>query len=610
MNTSPFAGQQRMTMSLWPGVILSLLVAVAAIPLLVRGPSCGHDFDFHLQSWFAVRAVWHSGILVPHWVPGANYGAGEPRFVFYPPLSWLLGALLGLLLPWQLVPGVLTAVCLGGAALAMYRVSRRFLAHGPAVLAAGLYALSPYLLFGVYERSAYGEVLAAGWIALLLGAVLEPQLPVLRAALLLAALWYTNAPAAVMGCYFLLFFVLARALRRSRKDFLRSVFRDLLRAALALLLGCGLAADYLLPAWYEQRFVAISRAVGPGMRVEDSFLFGHTGEPFHDAVLRSASWLAVLTLGAGLLAGSALLLRRSGLVAAERGSQRECVTNSTEPRLVLLLTLLLLSVLLLTLPFSARLWHLLPELAFLQFPWRLLLPASAAAALLLACALSPALMGKKSLQLFVFGGAALSLLLVNSWAGRTLYRPCDDEDNIAAQQQLLQPSPPGDAPGFEGTDEYAAADSDNGAIQQGLPAVRLLPAPDSDEGDDTNAANPPWQHEKAVPGVVSINRWQPEILRVQVRPAAPAYAVLRLERFPAWRVLLNGQPCGRACVPREDGLVTIRLPGGRLSTIDASYGLTGDVMLGRVASALTLALSLALMAAFPMGRTRRRAQLL
>ncbi len=575
-------------------LFVALLVALAGtLPLLLRGPSCGHDFDFHLQSWLATAAAWHAGIVSPRWLPGANYGAGEPRFIFYPPASWLLGAGLGLLLPWTLVPAAFAALCFAGAGAAMHQLGRRFLSLPGAALAAALYALSPYLLFTAFERSASGELLAAVPMPLLVEALLLPRLPVVRTALLLAALWFTNAPAAVMGCYLLLFATLYRTAAAGLELWGRGKRKArahpppgsallgsaLLRGGAALVLGCTLAADYLLPAWYEQRFVAIDRAVGAGMRVDDSFLFGHTGEPFHDAVLHSASWLAVVTLGVGAAAGGLLLLRK-----APAPGNGPSVRVPDQPRdAVPFLTLLLAVCFVLQLHVSRGLWHTLPELGFLQFPWRLLLPASVAAALLAARVLFPrpgARAHLPVLALAVLYGAGAA-----SWAARTRFQPCDDEDKVSAQLQLLR-----DGRGFEGTDEYAPRGSDNGEIQPGLPPVRLLRAPDGDEGDDSHeddsGENPGWrpQPETAVPGAVYVRFWAAAALEVAVHPARDAFAVLRLERFPAWEIRLNGLPCGQACVPRDDGLVTVHVPGNRWSTIQATDGPTADILWGRTLS--------------------------
>ncbi len=545
----------------------------ATLPLLLHGASCGQDFDFHLQSWLAVRAAWHAGLFIPHWVPAANYSAGEARFVFYPPLSWLLGALLGLVLPWTWVPAAFTAVCIAGAAAAMHTVAGRFCPEPQAALASVLYALSPYLLFTGLERTAFGELLAAVWMPLLLDALLRERLPIARTAGLVAATWYTNAPAGVMACYMVLFATVWVAARGPDR------IAPLLRGGAALTLGCALAADFLLPSWYEQRWVSIARAVGPGMRVEDSSLFAHTGESYHNQVLFTASCIAVATLGAGLLSWAVLKLAPRGL------GGKQTRTSHLPGGLLLLILLLQFRV-------SDPLWNLLPELHFLQFPWRLLLPASAATALLLSLALAQTYT-KMRFPLLPMLALVYAVGIV-TWAAHTRYQPCDEQDNVTAQIALLQ-----SGTGFEGTDEYTASGSDNGEIQQGLPSVRLLREPGADEGDDTAAVNPAWKLTSEasvlgeIAGEVHVVQWQPESFLVRIRPATPAYAVLRLERFPAWKILLNGHPCGNACIAREDGLLTVQVPGGQPSMIEGRYTVTGDVWLGRGLSALVLVMLLA-----------------
>src|SRR5580704_7262014 len=115
--------------------VLCAAAFVAILPMLLRGPSCGHDFEFHLLSWLeAANQFAHFGY--PHWAFTPAWGAGEPRFIFYPPLSWMLGAALGLILPWVWVPVVLTFLLLSATGLATFALARRLLAPAAATLAA------------------------------------------------------------------------------------------------------------------------------------------------------------------------------------------------------------------------------------------------------------------------------------------------------------------------------------------------------------------------------------------------------------------------------------------------------------------------------------------
>jgi 6-pyruvoyl-tetrahydropterin synthase related domain len=544
---------------------------IAALPLAWRGTSCGHDFDFHLESWMEVLWHWREGVVYPHWAASANYGAGEPRFVFYPPLSWMLGALLSLVMPWIRVPLVFTMVALAAMGATFYRMAREWMPENNAAVTACLYVVNPYVLFVAYQRAAYGELLAAAWMPLLVLFALRSKQSMLGLAVVIAGLWLTNAPAAVMGCYALVVIVAVAVIVERRRALIG-------RAAGGTALGLGLAGFYLVPAIYEQRWVEIQRAIGEGMRVEDSFLFGHTGEAFHDQVLRAASWIAVLVLAATAIAAIISFRAR-------------------KQRLWLPLVTLAVIIACLLLPFSDAAWQDAPEMRFLQFPWRWLLLLSLVLAALVGLALREGA-GTRGTNLLRVGTVVVVAGCVSGMAWMYFWQPCDEEDNVRAQMATFRDG------GFQGTDEYTAAPADNDAIQQDLPRIRVVETADGDEVNGAAAQNPEWQAGSAdlQPSEIQIRRWDSERMSATVRSGS-GFAVLRVMDYPAWRVTVNGARVG-ARPRRDDGLMVVPVAAG-VSEIEVRYGATPDMWAGRILSLMAAILWIGLAGLAARGRRQR-----
>jgi hypothetical protein len=252
-----------------------------------------------------------------------NFGAGEPRFIFYPPLTWMLGAALGLTLHWTLVPAALTFLLLAATGLAIRALARQVLllirpfgvatgdektTAGPhsapagaatfaqgrlstplrfaqddsfvvsqlseaesiearATLAGCAALFSGYALFSAYERCAFGELCGGLWIPLLLLFALrdrQPYAPLGRRALDGSALPLSMALA---GAWLsdapagVMASYLLAAVALAAALLARSWF-PVVRATIAAALGISLSAFYLLPAAWEQRWVNILRSTG------------------------------------------------------------------------------------------------------------------------------------------------------------------------------------------------------------------------------------------------------------------------------------------------------------------------------------------------------------
>lgn len=567
----------------WIGPALILLsAAVATSPILLHRPFCGDDFEFHIVSWFDVNQSWRHGVLYPHWLQAANFGAGEPRYMFYSPLTWVLGAALGFVLPWQAVPAALVFLLLAGTGLATRKLALELLPDGAATLAGCATLFTGFALFTAYERTAFAELTGGFWIPLLLLFALRQSNPeagfwrrvldgsTLPLALLVAGCWLSNGPAGVMATYLLAFVAITACI-------LTRSLAPVVRTGVATVLGISLGAFFLFPAASEQSWADLHAATDyPVFQIENNWLFAHHTDavlaPFAPFLHRT-SVLATFMVTLALLSGTALLLRSRG----------RC-DNSRRAWWVVL-ALIPLLVLLLQFPVSLIIWNSLPKLRFLQYPWRWLLVLEAPAAILFVGAVWPNQDSRPWRRTALGILCGMAFLAVTFAAGKTFLRACKVWETLPSISALYY-----SGRGLEGTDEYEPPDADHWQIAKGLPDACLTTDSDTVLGLKTGENEiPVWNsQEGSCEAVFQARERNASHLRISGTVPDAGFLVLRLSRYPAWKVTLNGLDPGEL-PERDDGLIAIPVQKGPVD-LKVDWTATPDVIAGRAMSLVGLVL--------------------
>jgi hypothetical protein len=537
-----------------PAIFISLLISLAIVsPFFFLGTASGHDFQYHAASWVDAAGQWKEGIVYPRWTEWANYGFGEPRFIFYPPFSWVLGAALGSILPWNAVPIVFIVLVQTFAGLSAFALARRLLSERAALFCVACYAANPYALLIVYMRSDFAELLANAFLPLVFLLALQicefvasppenPQSSARRTiawfAVVFAAVWLCNAPAGVIASYSsFAVFGFAALTRKS--------WQPLARGIAGLALGFGLAAFYILPAAYEQRWVNIAQALSPGLLPSENFLYTVINDPEHTFFNWIASTLAVLLM---ILAGLAALR-----TSRQNEDRKSVLDYQVRPVLLLLAGLATLLMLRFTLP----LWQVLPKLRFVQFPWRWMSLLAVVFAVFLGGAMGRRLGWIWAVVTFALIGSTAVFLVQHGWW---------DTQDIPVLRAAIA-----DGSGFDGTDEYDPMGDDHTNLPTQSPEAMVMDT-DSIPGPNSRPT-------------IHVERWNPEDKEVSVSAREQFYLGLRLLNYPAWRAEVNGA----AVTPRggEDyNQMIVSVPAGE-SHIRVRFVRTWDRTLGGGISLVT-----------------------
>lgn len=550
--TAPRAGRRQWFAPLLASAVTATLFVV---PMVLLGNPSGHDMQPHFAGWMDIRGQWSEGIWFPRWAEWSNFGFGEPRFIFYPPLSGLIGAALGVVLPWRAVPGVLVWFTLFGAGLCMYKLARDWLAPRHALIAAVWFAANPYHVVSIYYRSAFAELMAAALFPLMIWGVIRiargewKRAPVL--AIVFAAIWLTNAPAAVIATYtIVVVLVVCCALRRTA--------RPVIPAALAMIIAFGLAAFYVLPATWEQRWIDLALIASSDGSPERNFLFAVN----NFRILLGFNWL--------VSAVAVSLMTFTGIAVLFSWRRRRM-----PPDLWWTMTALAIVSSLFMFPVSRFLWDYLPKLQFLQFPWRWLIVLTVAFAALVT---SVTAANKKMLwfvSVCIFA-AAITLSTRVYWGGK---------DASAVASRITS------GLGYRSTTNFHPLGTNRVALDENAPRIQKL-APDGKLVDADMR--------------LQIDRWSAEHKVFSAITDEEVTLGIKLLNYPAWQGFVDGQP-GRLQSFEATGQILVTLPPGD-HRVELVFQRTRDRKWGGVISVISLAMLVAAGAAIWWPRRGKKTQ--
>ncbi|KKR11446.1 MAG: hypothetical protein UT39_C0007G0011 [Candidatus Woesebacteria bacterium GW2011_GWA1_39_21] len=331
-----------------------------------------HD-DLQVMRVFEMDKCLADGQIPCRWTPDMEWGYGQPMFNYYSAFPYYLGSFLRMVVPLTYLGTVKTLFLLSFviAAFGMYKLASQFWGKTGGVLSAILFTYAPYHAVDVYVRGALSEVFALSLLPWMLcfsyKLIKNYSLNNFIGTTISIALILTThnistmiyAPVTLIWC---LFWVIVE----------RKV-KALFPLSFAGLLGVGLASFFVIPALIEQNIIQTN------LLTTDYYDFRG-----HFVTLKQLFISRVWGDGPSIYGDADNLSFQVGWpnwwlgVVAVSNAAYLAVKKKIEPHKIFLIGTLCLFTIFFTFMTHQRslfIWNLIPNLDFVQFPWRFLGPS-------------------------------------------------------------------------------------------------------------------------------------------------------------------------------------------------------------------------------------------
>jgi hypothetical protein len=387
------ASQSRLKVAL----LLIGFALLAMSPAFYLGHIVGHSSALNVNWTEGFAQQIAQGNLYPRWLPSMTGGAGSPVFYFYGPLPFFIAT------PFELLTGQskMAVVCASITLLVLSGYACfllcRFYANGYSALIASLiYMVLPYhFATDIWMRGALGEQAAFIFLpltALCLLKLKQNNYYMIGLAFSFSGLIFSHIPSALLFAPALLFLTFWLAWQTRSQTIIW-------KSACAAVLGAGLAAMYLLPAYSLQNMI----------KVDNWFQHSPDENLFVTAEMTTKFGIFLFPI----LAIAALFLALSILSLRDKKT-----LQNTKPWIVIGVTVLFMTSIL-ALPF----WQHAGFYRIVQFPWRALAILDLSFAVMWANLWQTKLQGKETLAMFTRVIIISSLFMATKYQYQIYHAP-------------------------------------------------------------------------------------------------------------------------------------------------------------------------------------------
>lgn len=343
----------------WVVVILTIFSISIAWPLFLPGYFSHHD-DLQVMRIFEMRRCLTDFQIPCRWVPDMGYGNGFPLFNYYSPLPYYIGAVFSFMVGYIWAAKILFFIPMILGGIAMYFLGKELFGKIGGVAASVLFSFAPYRALDLYIRGDITESFAIAIIPTVFYFVLK----------LIKEKSFKNFLGVVLsfGTFLLshnimiVFFVPVLFFWASYFLYIERM-RNLKFLILSLILGFGLSAFFIIPAFFEKNLIQAETLIRMEFNFRANFvnldqLFFSRFWGYGDLISFQIGWPH------WWLAFSAALVLFINLIFRKLKFKENLL-------LFFLLVIFTLSVFM-THNRSAFIWERIDILKYAQFPWRFL----------------------------------------------------------------------------------------------------------------------------------------------------------------------------------------------------------------------------------------------